>query len=264
MNNNNQIQIVQRGCGWPKAGKIYLNILSDGKKGFYNMPVYSFLLCPPQNFESFGLSKQGMLCQSRGATNKDGKEIFDIFDWIGESGYANPTDWIEEQKKLGFHQLIEKSFPFEKLVPESCYFPVHPRAGIKDTIPYFTRRKVLEDVPVCPKDHPFHIQSPIEFLETNPEICTGLLWNDVIEGEKEKGRKVNRIMPSFQYEAYAAPNNKLAQRENHFPAAFMRIPIGLMAQFLVYEDKEEHTEQQALKELDKLDAKLKRIQIVQL
>jgi len=260
---NNQIHIVQRGCGWPRVGKIYASILSDEKGGFYGSPIYNFLLCPPQPINNLLISAQGMTCISRGQTNSEGKEIFDVFDWIGASNYPNVADWVEELH-FGFHQLVERTFPFEKLVPESCYFPVHPRAGIGDAAPYFVDRQEVKGVPVCPKGHEQHTNPSKEFLESHPAICTGLLWNDIIEGEKIEGRKVLRKMPSFTYEGFSAPAESLAGNDNHYPAFFMKIPIGRIGNWLVYEDTKQHTEQEALKELEKLDQRLKRVQIVQL
>lgn len=262
---SNKIRIVQRGCGWPQAGKIYLSVpTAEEEGGFYGTPIWDFVLCPTASLGTFKLSAQGMTDVSRGYTNAEGKEIFDIFDWIGAGSYPNPTDWLLEVDKFGFHQLIERTFPFEKLTPESMYFAVHPRAGIKDVVPYYLNR-LHTDYPDCPQGHEQHVAPTEDWLKLAPDTCAGLLFNDLVGFSKwESGRKVERIMPSFTYQGFSAPTESLADNENHFPAIFFKLPIGLIGNWLVYEDSAEKIHEDALKELEKLDEKLKRIQIVQL
>jgi hypothetical protein len=261
----NQIHIIKRGCGWPVAGKIYMSVpATEEKGGFYGTPIWDFVVCPTAPLGTFEISAQGMTDVSRQCTNAEGKEIFDIWDWIGASNYPNPTDWLLEADKFGFHQLIERTFPFEKLTPESMYLAVHPRAGIKDIVPYYHNR-IHTDYPDCPQNHELHITPTEEWLNLMPDTCAGLFFNDLVEGNKLAGaREVERAMPSFNYQGFSAPIKSLEDSENHYPAIFFKLPIGRIGDWLVYEDSAEKTHEDALKELERLDKKLQRIQIVQL
>jgi len=262
---NSTHKIVKRGCGWPSKGKIYISVPTNEEKGgFYGTPIWDFVVCPTVSLGTFELSAQGMTDISRQCTNTEGKEIFDIFDWIGASGYPNPTDWLLEVDKFGFHQLIERTFPFEKLTPESMYFAVHPRAGIKDVVPYYQNR-LHTDYPDCPQGHERHIAPTEDWLKLAPDTCAGLLFNDLIEGVGTAiPRGVVRNMPSFTYNGFSAPAESLENNENHYPAIFFKLPIGQLGSWLVYEDNAEKTHKDALKELERLDERLKQIRVVQL
>ena len=265
------ISIKQRGCGWPKKGKIYGYIPVDKKKGgFYGNPVMNYVLCIPGTIPpDLALSYQGMECISRGVLNAQGQEIYDVYDWIGQSAYPNVSDFILEIAELGLHQLIEKTFPFQLLTPESEYKPIHANAGIVDPKVYF--KECLEDVNFknCPQRHPAHMDLDPAWIEKEGDFntCSGLYLNDIVDGVPiGTGRDVLRKMPSFEYRGFTAPESRIntPSKDGHYPAVFMRIPIGRMMKFLVYEDKETNSHEQALKELERLDERLRNVQIVNL
>jgi len=187
-------QIKKRGCGWPVAGKAYIEV----QTGRYGTPVWNFMLCSPVplvDHKAFGINEMGMFLKPRGMVNKEGKEIFDLYDWIGEGHYPNVLDWVLEVEQLGFHQLANQK-QLVQLVDESLYFGVHNKGWINDPEPYFQDRQTSSDYPVCPQDHDVHITPTPEWLGTK-EMCAGLYSNDIVYGLDTGNRGVTRQMPSF-------------------------------------------------------------------
>lgn len=255
-----KVKIAKRGCGWPKAGGVYAHV-PVGKDGKFQTPIWNFLLCPTVPIEdpnSYGISAIDMALISRGVTNAEGKEIFDIYDWIGEGSYPNPMDWIFEIDKLGFHQKV-KTAQIAKLVPESNYFAIHPRGWINNPRPYIEKWQTSELYPKCPANHEPHIKENKVWVDSN-QMCTGLLLNDTVKGTPISGRQVTRTMPSFEYQAWSPA----VDDATYTPAIFFRLPIGVMAEFLVYEDSVGNTHEAALKELEALDKKLQRVKVVKI
>jgi hypothetical protein len=253
------VAIRQRGCGWPIAGGTYLYV----KTGFGGHPIWDFVIDPtvPVTEDFISMSAIGMILKERpGMVDKNGNPIYDLYDWIGGSGYPNPLDWLLEVQQMGFHQKVN-SAQMQWLSEESLYFAVHARAGLVNLDLAYQTHVVHPDYPQCPGGHEAHIDaqnnggSGLDNLGT----CVGLLFDDVIKGTKPKDNRVTiREMPSFSWDGFVPVEKDL----EHQPSIFFRLPIGRMAQFLVYEDKENNTHEDALKELDNLDAKLKRIKIV--
>jgi hypothetical protein len=199
---------------------------------------------------------------SRGCSNKEGKEIFDIWDWIGGGAYPNPSDWLLEVSHLGLHQLIERNARFDLLTVESYYIAIHARANIVDPYEFYENRRDGDDFPVCPYEYPAHLDLSVAFLEEK-QTCPSILFNDLIKGEPTtNGREVIRKMPSFSYKGYMSPLGALDPE--HLPAAFFKAPIGAIGTFLVYEDPEQNEHVKALKALEALDEALSRVEIVSL
>lgn len=242
----NQLQFVQRGCGFPIAGGTYMFIPSgEGGLPIWNMLIDPVLPIPDP--EGFGISKIGMkIIENNGIPH--------IWDWIGEGAYPNVLDWLFEIAKFGFHQKVDPKL-LSKLTDQSYYIGVHPQASIEDPVEHYAHYMAVGSYPVCPKNYPQHLHPAPDLYDT----CPGLFINDIIDGVKihPDGRRVKRTMPAFEYEGYEPPCNA-----PHIPGAFIKIPIGRMMRVLVYEDKAMNTHEVALKELDKLDAKLKRVSTV--
>ena len=256
--NTQQINITKRGCGWPISGGVYAYVPSS----FNGTPIWNFALDPTVQIndpEGFGLSAISMCLKSRGIKNNKGQEIFDIYDWIGESGYPNPLDWLFEIQQFGFHQKMDPRI-LTHLVPESLYFAVHAKASFEDpTVAYLTR-KTPEGQPVCPSNWKGHLE-----LEDENKIhlgtCPGLFFSNTIKGKQVgKDREVIREMPSFEYPAFSPTGSEGA----NIPAIFFKLPVGRIASFLVYSDEQSNTHESALKILEKLDEGLKRVTIVSL
>ena len=261
------VQISKRGCGFPQVGKIYMVV--DSREGkLYGTPTWAFTLCPTRPLGDLELSAQGMTLmprlrgydmQGQGVyeQNKEGKVIYDIWDWIGEHNYPNPLDWFMEVMELGFHQLIERTTDFYKITAETRYYAVHKRAYICKPSELYRDPKHAE----CPKQIPIHMEPTDDFLNTTTDCCFGLLYGDVVDGLTDgTDRGVIRHMPSFSYQAWAPADEK----REHEAAAFFSIPFGRMGRWQIYKDEEQHTEELALKALESLDQRLQNIKVVTL
>jgi hypothetical protein len=187
--------------------------------------------------------------------NSEGKPVFDMWDWIGEGQYPNPMDWFMEITKLGFHQLVQRTLEFDKLTPESCYIGVHARAGIVPVGILYDH--MPDELPPCPKQNKDHGKG-----STTSQTCFSLLDDDLVDLSVKPGEKVVRQAPSFTYTGWTTTLDQ--KPENYQPAAFVKLPLGRLVQFLVYKDKELDTHKTALDELKKLDDKLQRVKLVEL
>ena len=251
-----QSPLMPRNCGMPQLGHIYLNIPS----GAYGTPIWNFLLDPTEPLPAdFKLCDLGMTLISRGYTNWEGKEIFDVWDHIGGTNYPNPSDWFLEVAHQGLHQLVERTLPFEKLTMESCYYAVHNRAHIVDPRQYYRSWKQGEDFPPCVHDIPEHIERSEAWLDIQ-RTCPSVFFQDLVKGKQVgNSREVIRENASFSYKGFKAPAGIEPEYE---PAAFFKAEIGEWCQFLVYEDPDQMMHLNALEELEKLEESLKRVQIV--
>lgn len=256
-----------RGCGGaPSAGGIYLAV----KSGFHGIPIWNFLI--DNTFvlpDKFGLSNIGMELRLRTdeygkpVIGRSGKPVYDLWDHIGSDGYPNVADWIMEVGILGFHQKISPNLQFEKLTEESEYIAVHDRAHIIQMLDYYeTRQPVIgvlgiDATPLCPYNIDAHCDGTLVM-----GTCPGLFWEDLRGGEhvddKHSTRRVKRTMPSFEYEGYSPPVSGV----EYCPAAFFKLPIGYMADILVYEDEHSDAHDVALKRLEALEEKLQRVTFI--
>jgi len=259
MNNQNaqqQVQILPRGCGYPIRGSCYISVPT----GLNGHMIWEFALCPTipiADLNSFGLAKNAMVLKER-----QGKRgiVYDIWDWIGSSGYPKPTDWFMEVMKLGFHQ---KCVPDQllKLTEESFYFAVHADASFVDPNTNYDTRHSKEhpQYPVCPAGHKAHIELPPEY--SRMDTCFGLLFDDLIgDPNNMVDSPVTVTMPAFTYPGYSP----IDFDQEHVPAAFFRMPIGKMAKILVYRDEETLKHEDVLKVLEELDVSMQRVEIVSL
>jgi hypothetical protein len=253
----------------PQPGKAYIVVDVDEKGEVAGMPVWAFAICPTIPLtDNFDISRQGMDLRPRythalnletiktdifPVFNKEGKQVYDMWDWIGAENYPNPMDWLEEVMKLGFHQLVQRTLQFNLLTPESNYYAVHARAGIVDPTPYWRNVGARK----CPRDIPDHNDNHVDFGIT----CHRILYDALVDGEPlgKDTDAVKRTMPSFTY-----TGAKVLDGTEFYPAAFFKLPIGRMAYWRVYEDKEMHTEKAALDALKSLDERLQVVKIVSL
>lgn len=263
--------ILPRLCGLPQPGKVYTAVDVDGE-GFIRgtkTPIFAFAVDPTVALgDDFDISAQGMELRQRYAYDKHydlvpvldrwGKPIYDLYDWIGENNYPNPTDWLEEVMHQGFHQLVQRTLDFKLLSSESNYFAIHARAGICDAWKYWTAKYTYGE---CPLHIDVHDHISEQTVEQN-QTCFRLLYADIIGGEPVKKAEpyVQRKLPSMIYTGQAA----LPSSTEHYPAIFFRLPIGKLGYWKIYKNEEPDIEKEALKALDELDAKLKNIKIVQL
>ena len=254
--NSNTFQVYRRGCGFPVKSGCYLSVPT----GLNGHMVWEFALCPTipiADLNSFGLAKNAMVLKER-----QGKHgiVYDLWDFIGASGYPRPTDWFMEVARLGFHQ---KCLPEHllKITEESFYFAVHANAGFVDPSGNYDTRHCKDhpQYPICPAGHKAHIELPSEY--SRMDTCFGLLFDDLLGAPQGvPDVKATVTMPSFEYDGYSPVD--FAQE--HVPAAFFRMPIGKMAKILVYRDEETLKHEDVLKVLEELDASMQRIEIVSL
>lgn len=258
----NPILTAARGCGAsPQAGGTYLAV----ETGLYGIPIWNFLIDTTQTLpEGYGLSDIGM--QFRPQMNEDGSpsldstgnQVWDLWDHIGGSGYPNPSDWIMEVATLGFHQLVSPNLPFNLISEKTNYYAVHDRAHIVDAVLYQEDRQPKHVHPMCPYDTESHFNGTLYY-----GTCPGILFEDLIKGspaDKNNPRLVTRVMPSFEYQGYA----QLSPDIQHEPAAFFRLPIGLMAEVYVYEDPSTNKAEKALEKLQALEESLYRVTLIKL
>ena len=248
--------LLLRNCGLPQLGHIYLNI----PVGAYGTPIWNFLLDPTEPLPAdFDLCDLGMKTIWNGQYNWEGKKIYDVWDHIGDGNYPNPPDWFLEVAKQGLHQLVEKTLAFELLTPESCYFAVHDRAHIVDPRQHYWAWQQGEDFPPCVHNIPEHIERSSAWIDIQ-RTCPSVFFQDLIKGKQVgQTREVVRQNASFEYKGYMVPRGVEPEYQ---PAAFFKAPIGEYCQFLVHEDTDQHTEIDALEELEKLEESIKRVQIV--
>ncbi len=258
----NPILTAPRGCGAsPKVGGVYIAV----EPGLYGTPVWNFLLDPTQVLpDGFGLSDIGMQFRAQmnpdgsPSLDKQGNQVYDLWDMIGGSGYPNPADWIMEVSILGFHQLVSPHLQFNLISEKSYYYACHRRASIVDVVLYQEERarevrQPTSTTPLCPFDIKQHFDGTLF-----PATCPGILFEDLIHGEVLHNRYVRRTMPSFQYEGYA----QLTPDIEHQTAAFFRLPIGIMAEFIVYDDPNTNKAQLALEKLEELENSLQQVKFI--
>jgi hypothetical protein len=258
---NNTFQIQQRGCGWPIAGGTYMYVPT----GANGTPIWNFLIDPTVPIEDpdfIGDLHIGMVLKYRGCKNAEGKEIFDIFDYIGSKFYPNPSDWIMEVSHLGFHQKFNPN-DLTHLVPESMYFGIHARASFVDPTNAYDERIVHPNYPKCPANHPQHVEyGPGNKLELG--TYPGLFFSNIINGEapanSSNPREVIRKMPAFEYSGYSPVGGE----GETIPAIFFKMPIGRIGRILVYADADMNTHEKALETLEKLDQSMQRVSLITL
>jgi len=229
-----QIEVVERGCGWPEKSGFYLTIgLSK-----YGIPAEDFLLDPLRPIPA------QLNIKPRGLTLIEVEGVTHIVDHIGSSGYANAADWFEELKRFGFHQRVETTLPFHKLDrAKSRYFVTHSRViPVYPDIPgWYEEFGEAENIisPTCIHSHANHdlMWQGADFSFAKWEACVSLLWADLLKGEPLQDdewriQKVMRKMPSFSYNGYTS--NFDNETTEWAPGFFASFPISMM-QGIVYE-----------------------------
>lgn len=137
----------KRCCGDSRtAGDLYLEVATSP----YGKPLEEFLWCPPQpvDIEQLGGSKVGIHYMP--PREVAGKEVFDVFDWIGEDSYPNVHDFIGEAQALGFSRKISSAFDFSKLSQQSWIFFIHPRGYIDNFQIYVKTEPDAPTIVRCP------------------------------------------------------------------------------------------------------------------
>lgn len=109
----------ERGCGKRQPDSIYFEsrLVKNGR------PIEEFIIDPPLDCEKNGIK----FSRSYQIFQKDG--INHLIDWVGESFYESPWDFIEECRAKGMSRRVQKSFDFTKITPgQSQIFFAHKKA----------------------------------------------------------------------------------------------------------------------------------------
>lgn len=211
---------VERGCGTRVKGGVYAEIpLSK-----HGLPLESFLYCPPVPVDAaeLGLSSVGVKLVERNG-------VWHIFDIVGKQHYPNVADFVEEARRFGISRRLSQNLEFGKLTSESRLILLHDRAYIDN----FEKYRGTHE---CPKLKKGHDQDPL------PEMCISLWGEDLVDGTplEETGRRVKRVMPSFEYEGYSRPEGVTPKYKL---AIFGSFPIPKL---VVVNDPEDKTHEKAL------------------
>ena len=252
----------ERGCGASRDyGGVYLEVgLSK-----FGAPLEDFLFDPviACDWKKLGLSPRQPLLMP----HENGR--VDVVDWVGETHYPNPSDFLEEVRRLGLSRKLELSHKqYELLSSESRILIVLPRAYIHPQIIKHASisNMNLVDYPwrFCPKDQ--HESRPSQGINTIfEEPCAGYLWQRTDHGSKPiledsypDGRYVERVMPAFTYQAVRSCDAFLDADPAMFQPGFVAsFQIGRLV-VVNDPDGKQHEEK-----LDKLKAANLRVDLVE-
>ena len=110
---------MSRGCGDRKTDSIYF----ESRLSIKGEPIENFIIDPPIDCEKKGIKWS----RSYQIFQKDG--VNHLIDWVGESFYESPWDFIEECRIKGMSRRVQKSFDFTKITPgKSQIFFAHKKA----------------------------------------------------------------------------------------------------------------------------------------
>lgn len=237
---------VLRGCDERIKGGVYFECGTSP----WGRPIEDFLIDPivPINPKEMGISAQGVRLIERNG-------VYHVADWVGRTGYPNPTDDIEECRRFGMSARGElpDAEDYARLNGSSRVLRIHSRAwldeGARQSI--WTSRVGMGssyEWQLCPRNIKLHND-----LEYNVNIglimCVGLLWEDVlpVARHEEESRMATRTMPSFTYEC--AEGFGFA-REAYRPGIYASFPI---TRIVVVKDPETGKHEKKLKKLGKVD-----------
>jgi hypothetical protein len=257
--------VLQRGCGWRKAGAIYVTIppTMEFKPPYDKLPIDCYLFCPGWEVDltELGLSAQGMRILERRDAFGNGTGIWDLWDFVGsEKGYPWVPDFVEEARIMGTSRLcpqpVIKSDEFKKLDPTvSQHIFVSNRGLLNDESAeilhnnrYFNPNNPTELASPCPIGNKLHDEFPNQFFQP----CTGMLW-ECVENTKERQAHIVRMPrdvkpPTFVYDAVSAAKEwKIGFKA----AAFMALPLNITLEVITDTlDKKHEKAIQMLLDLD--------------
>lgn len=108
-----------RGCGNRQPDSIYF----ESRLTPNGLPIDEFIIDPPIDCEKNDIK----FSRSYQIFEKDG--VNHLVDWVGESFYESPWDFIEECRMKGMSRRVQKSFDFSKItIGKSQIFFAHKKA----------------------------------------------------------------------------------------------------------------------------------------
>jgi hypothetical protein len=222
---------IERGCGVREPGGIYFQVLLS-KRG---RPIEEFLFDPPLPVGDLAVPDRGVLILER----PDGSGIHDVYDRVGESGYPNVADMIEEIRRFGLSRRAGKSLDFSQLGPGSMIFLLHPRAIVRNVATlYAMLREEWQDNRDaahefrCPCNRKHHaLFHPDARLMLSDQTCAGVWWETLRKAEpvydlSAPRRSCTRRSGSTTYAGRHAPHGFRGEYET---GIFARFPISNIA-----------------------------------
>lgn len=187
-----------RGCGKTRdAGGVYMEVgFSPYGKELEELLFDPIVECFP---EHLGLSPRAPLLFFN-----ETEERYDVIDWVGESHYPNPADFLEEVRRLGLSRKLElHANAYNLLSRHSRVIIVLPHAYIDPQVMtrYVcisqTMRRIGYNWDYCPTGK-HHIEN------IHKSCCAGTLWNRTDKhtephSDHPDTRYVQRQMPAFTY-----------------------------------------------------------------
>mgnify|MGYP003576030327 CR=1 FL=1 len=228
---------IERGCGVREPGGIYLESMKctpEARRAGRCRPVEHFLYDPPLPV-GIDVPNRGVLIVER----PDGSGIHDVWDRVGESGYPNAADMVEEIKRFGLSRRASKGLDFSLLGPGSLILLIHPRAIIANAADLYAylvqeREETAHHThdfrcPCARANHAALPDSPVP--QAAQETCAGLWWETLAKAEPvydlaAPRRSCVRKSGSTTYSGYSTPHEfKPVWQEG----IFARFPIGNLA-----------------------------------
>ena len=235
---------VARGCGKRVFGGVYFECGTSP----WGREIEEFLIDPPIPVDTheMGISAQGVKVILYNG-------LYHVADWVGRTGYPNPTDDIEECRRFGMSARGElpTQEDYQKLTVKSRVLRIHSRAYLNEP----ARRALWEhrvgmgntyNWTFCPTSNSNHNDLE-QNLNITTSMCIGLLWENVTPITKDDtiSRKGTRTMPSFTYECVEGFG--FNADEAYQPAIYMALPI---TRIVVINDPETGLHEKKLKKLE--------------
>ncbi len=215
----------QRACGKRVATGVYAETrLSD-----QGQPIESFILDPPVPVDPAAL---GLTAVGPQLIEIDG--VWHIFDIVGRKYYPYVADLVEEVRRKGASRRLPRTLDFAKLSQESSLVLIHAKAVIENYEGYPQPPAMM-----CP--HLKHLSQLVE-------VCAGLWWHDIPEGDLDRGDMgfYQRSIPgNVTYRAHPRPEGVQPDYQH---GIFMRLPVTnltVIAGRNVQEEKQAETAFQA-------------------
>jgi hypothetical protein len=210
---------VARGCGSRAAGGVY----AEAPLGPFGQPIEFFLCCPPRPVvaEALGLSSVGVKLIERNG-------VWHLWDIVGQDGYPNVADFVEEIRRFGVSRRLPRTLDFSKLSRDSRLVLLHRKAVIGNPADYY--RTEEHERPMMTRGEECFAQLAEHDAPTDPNasMCGRLWWQDVQDGQliEGAGRFVKRTMPSFAYYAEQPPQDAAPR---HSLGVFGVFPVNNLA-----------------------------------
>lgn len=188
-----------RECG---PGRQEGHIYAECGFGPNGSPIEHFLIDHPipVNPAQLGISTQGVTLIER-------QGVWHIVDFVGESHYPYPQDFIEEARAIGVSRKLPRTSDFAKLTPESTLILIHPKARLKNALEAASSATGWR----CPCGHSHPATDP----------CAG--WHVYAPTPTLPGT-LKRQLKRTTYEV--KPLRLDAPELTFTPAYFMRVPIS--------------------------------------